>query len=109
NCASALDFHDPAFAIETLKTLQGSPNIRAAAAYDLAGNLFATYSKHDQYTNLIARTPEGAGTEFLSSELRVTEKIQRGGRHLGTLVVHRGLNDFYERLLQNALTAAGIL
>jgi signal transduction histidine kinase len=97
NSAAALAFQNPDDAVSVLAALQAEPHIVAAALYDNAGHLFATYPQHLAAAAL-PTAPGAQGYRFEHGMLSGFQRVMQGGRQLGTLYVRSDLGAIYERV-----------
>jgi two-component system sensor histidine kinase/response regulator len=113
NSASALAFNDPEFVGQTLKALEADPRIVAAAVYDASGKVFAAYKHAGSEDFVLPEKPDMVGIRYANGGLEAIEPIQKDnqalGTTLGTILLHRGLRDFYARLVSNAAILAVVI
>src|SRR5579862_1044585 len=111
NSVSALTFNDPQAAKTTLTALSSSPDIIAAAIFNLDGSLFAQYSRFPD-----AKVVDAPGTigeretvRFTNREVMLLEPIVFQGRRLGTVYIRSDLQERTQRLKRYATIAAVVL
>ena len=83
--SAALAFDDNQAAADYVTAAQVNPNLRAAAVYDLEGELVARYRRHDEPTP----SPLAPGAEdsvrFEGGRLWVVRQVTQGGQTLGAV------------------------
>jgi signal transduction histidine kinase len=107
NSTASLAFDNSEDAGEILAALKAEPHIVTARIYDLKGNLFCKYSRHEVTDNSEIR-PEGRGYRFRKSYLEGFEPILQNGRQLGTLYLKSDLGAMYERLRLYAIIVTAV-
>ena len=113
NCAAALLFGDAKAAGETLASLRAHPDVRAAAVYDPAGALLASYRKADAAGADAPGKPGADGEVFAGAVLNLTAPIDAEGKRTGTVFLQYDLSAQRARfrgfLLFGAAVAGGAL
>jgi signal transduction histidine kinase/ActR/RegA family two-component response regulator len=104
--AAALNFDDARLARENLAMLRTRPSVRAAAIYNAAGKLFASYVVPGEPAALPPR-PESGRPHAPRNYLVQYEAIVDNGELLGTVYL-RAQNHLLERTLDYLLIAAGV-
>jgi signal transduction histidine kinase/ActR/RegA family two-component response regulator len=104
--APALNFDDPRLAHENLALLRTRPAVRAAAIYNAAGTLFASYVAKGEPA-AIPQHPETGRAHLSDRDLVQYEAIVDNGELLGTVYL-RAENGLLERILDYLLIAAGV-
>jgi len=104
NSTAALSFDDRATAAEALAVFGANRHVRAAAIYDLAGDLFATHEKTGGA--VFPDAPGKAGEFFGAGRLRVVRPILIGDEAVGTVWVASDLDGLVERRNAFVVTAA---
>jgi signal transduction histidine kinase len=103
-----LTFDDQKAARDTLAALHGKPAIVAAALYDQAGRLFASYRKEGAAGSVPAAA-EPPGSRFERGRLAVFAPVVLAGKGVGMLYLESGLGELYGRLRLQAATISAIL
>ena len=105
--AAAMAFDDVRTAEQSLAVLANDPQITAAVARSSDGVLFASYTRAD-----VAAVPppstSGAGSRFFENRLEISRDIALDGDRLGTLSLHRSLDDIDAGLRQRNLIGLGV-
>lgn len=107
NSTAALNFNDPAAAVEVLEALRAEPPIVSACLYDLSGQLFAQYERQANQGNCpakLAQIPPADGTP--SSMIR---PVLRHGELAGTLLLSSDLEELKKRWERMLLVAGALL
>jgi signal transduction histidine kinase/ActR/RegA family two-component response regulator len=105
NSTAALAFDNSDDARSVLAAFKAEPHVVAAALYDNAGGLFATYPD-GMPSGTFPASAESPGYRFEHGQLVGFEPVMQAGRHLGTLLVKSDLGAFYNRLeLYGLITA----
>jgi signal transduction histidine kinase/ActR/RegA family two-component response regulator len=104
--AAALNFDDARLARENLAALRTRPSVRAAAIYNAAGRLFASYVAPGEPAVFPARPGAGLMRDT-GSYLVQQEAIIDNGELLGTVYI-RAENRLLQRTLDYLLIAAGV-
>jgi signal transduction histidine kinase len=89
--AEALQYENPKFATEVLRTLRARPMIRGAALYNARGQLFASYVRNDLPYAELPELPGGESVTVGDDQVRVQHRIVRDNQILGTLFVSKDL------------------
>lgn len=100
NSAAALLFSDRRANEETLAALGASPNVQAAAIFDLVRRPQAQYRRGNEAP--VAAPGDAliaAGHEFGWKNLDVVESFAFDGRRIGFVVIRVGLDQLYSRLV----------
>jgi signal transduction histidine kinase/ActR/RegA family two-component response regulator len=108
NIAGALAFGDPLDASETLDALRAEERVTAAALYDAAGTLFATYPLDIERSDLPA-APGDPGHDFGVRRLEYFTPVQLEGARLGTLYLRTDTGKLYSTLLLFAVITGVLL
>ena len=109
NSASALAFHDPDTARETLATLAAVPRLREACVYDVAGELFASWNRRGRAA-ACAPTVSGDRELFSAGRLELIVPGFLDGKQFGSIYVESDTGVLASRLrVQAAVTAALLL
>jgi signal transduction histidine kinase/DNA-binding response OmpR family regulator/HPt (histidine-containing phosphotransfer) domain-containing protein len=109
NAAPALVFADSKSAQELLQSLRKSPDVRHAALYDAAGNLFASYGSGAD--DAAARFNEAGELRLRATHMVVTETVAAPQAQPGRLVLTIGLERLHRQTLWGVATmllAAGL-
>jgi len=95
NSTASITFEDPRAAGETLAVLEIHPNVEYACMFRADGSLFATYFRDGR-----GACPAAAGDmlEVGWRDAQIIAPINLNGRRLGSVLIHRDLNDVIERL-----------
>src|ERR1700704_2222386 len=113
NSVSALLFHDPRSAENTLSALQAAPNIISATIYTPDGATFAAYSRNagaKTAKNLPSIPPRQEDTYwFKSGRLELAHPIVFRGKRTGTVYILSDLRELTRRLKRYAGIAAIVL
>lgn len=96
--AAAVAFDDPQTAHENLNLLQVRPMILAAALYDPAGGLFATYTRAGDAAEAFPEFPSAEGITIAGNQIRLFKKIVEGDKLQGTVYI-RAKYELLDRLL----------
>ncbi len=108
NSSAALAFDVQKDAQACLESLHAEPSVVAAALYDKAGNLYASYP-----TNLAAASfpdqPRPIGGSFSGRQMTVWKPVMEHESRAGTLYVQADLLEIYRRLGVYALILLGVL
>src|SRR5581483_11319874 len=106
NTTAALNFNDPAAAMEALQALQAEPPVLTACLYDMSGQVFAQYQRQRNARSCPADVAQLAPvTGDYSSVVR---PVRRHGEPVGTLFLKSDLHDL-EKRRKRLLTVAGVL
>ncbi|HYR89233.1 MAG TPA: response regulator [Terriglobia bacterium] len=97
NSTAALTFNDPKFANEALSVFKANPQVRKAAIYDSAGNVFARYLGSQRDEAVFPFHPISFDAQFAGDELFVSQKVVLDGEVLGLVYVESDLNELSER------------
>jgi signal transduction histidine kinase/ActR/RegA family two-component response regulator/HAMP domain-containing protein len=108
NSVGALAFIDPLDAQQTLGALRAERQVMAAALYDSAGRLFATYPA-DIDRALLPPGPGSAGYQFASRRLESFTPVRQDGSDLGTLFLRLDTSDLNENLMLFLLITGALL
>jgi CheY-like chemotaxis protein/signal transduction histidine kinase len=117
NCTAPLEFVDSDTAAEVLSSLSARPQIHEAALYTSEKKLFARYSvfeeKHKQdFPVQFPYDIQEHGEEaffFDDRHLDLYVPVQMNGETLGTLILSKDLQEFYEKLNRTAYVVGGIM
>jgi signal transduction histidine kinase/ActR/RegA family two-component response regulator len=104
--SAALSFDDPRLAHENLAMLRSRPTLRAAAIYDQAGALFASYLAPGE-TAAFPPHPGQAGHAKEGEELVLYKPITENGDVLGTVYL-RATNQLMGRVRDYLLICLGV-
>jgi signal transduction histidine kinase/ActR/RegA family two-component response regulator len=104
--AAALNFDDQRLARENLALLRTRPSVRAAAIYNGAGKLFASYVTPGERADFPA-APQSGKPRAQGRDLVLYEPIYDNGELLGTVYL-RAENRLVERILDYLAIAAGV-
>ena len=96
NSSAALAFDNPDDARSVLAAFKADPHIVAAALYDEAGALFASYPRSVE-SRTLPTTPSADGYRFESAYVTGFEPVVEGGKRLGTLFVKSDLKAIEQR------------
>lgn len=98
NTTAAIDFNDPAAAVQTLAALRAEPNILQAQIHVLSGAEFAAY--HRAGAPALPAPPSGAGAyhEFKDQNLRLVRPIFLGNEPIGSIALTADLGEFRQLL-----------
>jgi two-component system chemotaxis sensor kinase CheA len=93
--AAAIEFLDQASAEEILTSLAVNPSIQISCLYDDNGILFAFKSSNALGKKIIScpDTAPGRQAIFTSNALMVSEPIEQGRRHIGTMHIQSNLDE----------------
>ncbi|HUP08575.1 MAG TPA: ATP-binding protein [Caldimonas sp.] len=83
--AAALAFDDVRAANENLALLKLRPQITAAAVYNSAGRLFASYVASDSDALGLPARPAADGHRFEGDNLQISQPVEQNGERVGTL------------------------
>jgi signal transduction histidine kinase len=108
NSTAAIQFRDPAAALETLQTLGSNPHITAACLYDQNGALFEQYTSA-RTTASCPAAPGPDGYHFLSDRLQLVSGVDLKGRRAGSLLVRSDLEPLKNRLRVQIMIVALLL
>lgn len=109
NSSAAVAFRDPVAAEQTLRSLAAEPHIVAAAIYDEAGNVFATYRS---LTAPPFDPPESVppiGHHFGKTHLQLTRIISAGDDIIGAIQLVSDLREMRVRVWRYLLIALAVL
>lgn len=117
NCTAPLEFADSDTAAEVLSSLSARPQIHEAALYTSEKKLFARYSvieerhKRDFPEQFPYDTLEHGEEAFFFDErhLELYVPVQINGETVGTLILSKDLQEFYEKLSRTAYVVGGIM
>jgi CheY-like chemotaxis protein/signal transduction histidine kinase len=117
NCTAPLEFADSDTAAEVLSSLSARPQVHEAALYTSEKKLFARYSvfeeKHKQdFPEQFPYDIQEHGEEaffFNDRHLELYVPVQMNGETLGTLILSKDLQEFYEKLNRTAYVVGGIM
>ena len=111
NSTAALAFRDEQDAQEVLATLRTEPSIVAAALYDDAGQLFATYAASETKGATYPQQLSPDGYQFSTGRLEGFEPVrEHTDRRLGTLYIRADTSALYARFwLWGTIAAAAML
>src|SRR5882762_2617551 len=112
NSASALLFHDPDSARNTLSALKAAPNILSAGIYTPAGESFAVYWRDRAGVVLPLPTILAGQSEthwFTSNELALVRPIMFKGKLTGTVYIRSDLREMNARRTRYAVIVAAVL
>jgi signal transduction histidine kinase/ActR/RegA family two-component response regulator len=104
--SAALSFDDPRLARENLALLRSRPTLRAAAIYDQAGGLFASYLAPGE-TRAFPPHPGQVGHHKEGDELILYKPIMENGDVLGTVYL-RATNQLMGRVRDYLLICFGV-
>ena len=102
NSTAALAFENAEDATVVLAAFKADPHIVAAALYDSAGRVFATYPQATPADHFPVR-PGVSGYKFGGSALSGYQPVAEGKKRLGTLYVQSDLGAMYARVELYAL------
>jgi two-component system cell cycle sensor histidine kinase/response regulator CckA len=108
NTVAALVFRDTLAAGENLATLRARPEISAAAIFDTAGNIFASYARPGTGALPFSHRPD-SGPAFAASSLTLTQPIDTDGQTVGWLALQYDLPTLTQRLPGYGLLASVLL
>lgn len=91
NSAAILIFDDQKLAQQILSGLRADPEITAAAFFDKAGKLFATYPSNSP-ASAFPTSPEPDGIKFQTAQLTLYKPVIQGQSRVGTLLLRENLN-----------------
>lgn len=122
NSTAALTFQDNQTAEEILTALSAEPDVLAACILSPDGSLFAAYpqSLTDDDTNFMATAhlivqlkmrfaKQTDGHIFSGNYLDLAKPIHLKGKHIGTIIIRKDLQRFYNRLTMGVTMIAGII
>lgn len=117
NCTAPLEFVDSDTASEVLSSLSARPEVHEAALYNNEKKLFARYSvlekKHQQeFLEQFPYDTQEYGEEaffFDDRHLYLYVPVQMNGEIIGTLILSKDLQEFYEKLNRTAYVVGGIM
>lgn len=113
NCATALLFADAKAAGEILASLRAHPDVRAAAVFDPAGGLLASYRRADTPAAEVPARAGADGEVFAGAALELTAPIDADGKRAGGVFLRYDLSAQRARfrgfLLFGAAVAGGAL
>ncbi len=101
--SAMLAFNSRPEAEKLVNAFHAEPAIRAAALYDLSGNLFAEY--RESGASLPPRSAPALGIQFVERRLLMVEPVLSDGRRFGTFYLRVDLADMYARLWRYVWTA----
>ena len=108
NTLAALVFRDTLAAAENLATLRARPEISAAAIFDSAGIIFASYARQSTGAFPFRRRPD-SGSAFAAGSLTLTQPINTDGQTVGWLALQYDLPTLPQRLPGYGLLASVLL
>jgi signal transduction histidine kinase/CheY-like chemotaxis protein len=112
NSATAIVFHDPEAAQETLGALAAERDVTAATLYTMDGAVFATYPPDsgipDPARAPFAPSAGWAGHAFEDGKLIVRRRVIFEGAPVGTLVIRYELGERWDRLRRYLVTVAAV-
>jgi signal transduction protein with periplasmic or extracellular sensor domain len=91
NSTAALNFNDPAAAVEVLEALRAETPIVSACLYDLSGQLFAQYERQANHGNCPAKLAQVLPVDGKSSS--TIRPVLRHGEMVGTLFLSSDLQE----------------
>ena len=106
NAAPALNFNDPAAAVEVLEALRAEPPVVSACLYDPAGQLFAHYER--QGGSKSCPTTPGHVSNDNPHYRSVVRPVTRHGELVGSLLLKSDLQNLEQRR-RRLLLVAGLL
>ncbi|MGB3223717.1 MAG: response regulator [Desulforhopalus sp.] len=117
NCAAPLEFSDSDTAAEVLSSLSARPEVHEAALYTSEKKLFSRYSvfgkkhEHDFPEQFPYDTHEHGEEAFFFNDkhLELYVPVQMDGETLGTLILSKDLQEFYEKLSITTYVVGGIM
>jgi signal transduction histidine kinase/CheY-like chemotaxis protein len=109
NSTAALAFRDAAAARDVLGALRADRAVVAAAIYDPAGEVFATYRREGTATGALPRAPGPEGLRFADGRLVVVRALTLDGERLGTLWLAASLDTLRAAWLHGALVVAAVI
>ncbi len=109
NVAPGLVFMDTAALQKTLQTLAANPHILAAAVYDQAGVLYASFQRPDLGGHFVFPVADGTAQHFVSDRIDTFKDIELQGERIGSFYVASDLIAYQLRLRRFATMAAGLL
>jgi signal transduction histidine kinase/CheY-like chemotaxis protein len=118
NCSAALEFADSDTAAEVLSSLSARPQIHQAAVYTSDKQLFARYhsvfEENDKHAipEKFPYNVQEQGEEaffFKDRHLELYVPVRLNGEMLGTLLLRKDLQDFYEKLSRTAYVVGCIM
>jgi diguanylate cyclase (GGDEF)-like protein len=104
NSTAALNFSDPAAAVEVLEALRAEPPVVSACLYDLSGDLFAQYQRAQGQQGCPANLGQVPPLEGKYSS--VLRPVLRHSEVVGTLLLNSDLQELTKRWRQLLLVAA---
>ncbi len=108
NSTAAMSFEDEPSATRTLAALASEPSVERACLFMSDGRVLARFVRDGR----LAECPRPStifDSESRDEEVVVSRAIELGGRTIGSIVVHRSLDDFREHMLDAATTAAPVI
>jgi signal transduction histidine kinase/ActR/RegA family two-component response regulator len=108
NTLAALVFRDTLAAGENLATLRARPEISAAAIFDTAGIIFASYARQGTGALPFTHRPD-PGPAFAAGSLTFTQPIDTDRQTVGWLALHYDLPTLTQRLQGYGLLASVLL
>lgn len=108
NSTAALAFDDKEAAYEILLALKAEPHIIAAALYDKHGNIFVVYPDSLAGEHFPA-APGNNVFHFEGGFLQGFQKVNEGGRHMGTLFLKSDLEGMYQRFSLFGITILSVI
>ena len=106
NTEAAINFKDPAAAIDTLESLAGNLHIRAACLYDPAGRLFADFRVETWECD---PRPPSDEYRFTANRMELTAGGYKDGRRFGTLTLRSDLRVLTDRLKEQIAIVTALL
>ncbi|HUG09776.1 MAG TPA: PAS domain S-box protein, partial [Opitutaceae bacterium] len=97
NVASGLAFGDASSMEQTLNTLRNDHRILAAAVYDKAGELLASYQREDQEGKFEYPAGLSLGQRFSDTRLDTFKEIDLAGEIIGVVYIGAELRELRER------------
>jgi PAS domain S-box-containing protein len=107
NSTAALSFLNYNDGLETLRSLQSEPHVRAACLYDAEGHLFVKYpqSLPDGY---FPKAVADTGFHYANNMLAGYQPVVEAGKRVGTLYIVSDMEELNHRLIRYLFIGVGV-
>ena len=102
NSTAALAFHDQKSAQEVLQALRAKPRVVHACIYDLAGNVFAKYSRDPHEKSFSPPAVQTETTRVAAHEMVLFQPIVLNDEPIGRIYLEADLQDLSNRMFRLA-------
>jgi len=109
NVAPGLTFNDAKSIEQTLKSLDAHPHILAAAVYDDAGHVVATFQRSNSPEGYPFPAAQKMGTRFEGGQLNSFREIMLAGERIGTVYIASDLEELNARFWRYGIIVGVVL